>query len=197
MPKIDAPTLAEHHTRRRGDILRTATRLLREGGVSAVTPAAVAAGAGLARSSVYQYYASTGALVGAAYEEMFAEALKAVRAAVAVPGGPAEEVLAYLDAAVELAEDGHAPMPVDQGRMEMPPECIRRVGELHRELVEPLTGALARAGVGDPVGVAELLNAVAGAAAAQRQRGESADSVRVRLHRFVRAALTLGEAPSA
>lgn len=51
MPKISAPTVAEHRVRQRGALLRAAIELLVDGGVSAVTPAAVSAAAGLARPS--------------------------------------------------------------------------------------------------------------------------------------------------
>ena len=58
MPKISAPTVAEHRVRQRDALLHAATELLVDGGVSAVTPAAVGAAAGLARPSVYQYFSS-------------------------------------------------------------------------------------------------------------------------------------------
>ena len=41
MPKIAAPTLAEHHAQRRAAILAAATGLLQREGAPAVTPAAV------------------------------------------------------------------------------------------------------------------------------------------------------------
>ena len=59
MPRIDAPTVAEHHAQRRAALLAAAEELLAEQGVEAVTPAAVGARAGLARSSVYQYFSSS------------------------------------------------------------------------------------------------------------------------------------------
>ena len=71
MPRIEAPTLAEHHAQRRAAIVAAAVDLLGREGIGAVTPAAVASGSGLARSSLYQYFPSTAALVAAAVEESF------------------------------------------------------------------------------------------------------------------------------
>ena len=56
MPRIDAPTVAEHHVMRRDAIIAAARDLLGTAGASAVTPAAVAGRSGLARTSVYQYF---------------------------------------------------------------------------------------------------------------------------------------------
>ena len=58
MPRISAPTVAQHRMRQRDALLHAATELLVSGGLSAVTPAAVGAAAGLARPSVYQYFSS-------------------------------------------------------------------------------------------------------------------------------------------
>ena len=68
MPRIDAPTVAEHSAQRRAAIVDAAVDLLGREGITGVTPAAVASAAGLARSSVYQYFASTDALVAAGVE---------------------------------------------------------------------------------------------------------------------------------
>jgi len=103
MPKIDAPTVVEHHARRRAAIVSAAVDLLGADGAGAVTPAAVAAVAGLARSSVYLYYPSTGALVGAAVEEVFRRALADLTEAMAGARTPEARVTAYVDAGIDAA----------------------------------------------------------------------------------------------
>ncbi|MEI2811166.1 MAG: TetR/AcrR family transcriptional regulator [Nocardioides sp.] len=184
MPKIAAPTLAEHHAQRRAAILAAATGLLQREGAPAVTPAAVAAGSGLARSSVYQYYPSTGALLGAAVEEMFASAVQEIQASVAAADSPLERVLAYLDAALELARDGHGATGALPADLPVPPECAERVRLLHDALVEPLTSALSDSGVDNPVSAAAFVNGVVGAAAALIDRGQPADRVRAEMRHF-------------
>ena len=183
VPKIDAPTVAEHHAQRRAAIVGAAADLLGQG-PGAVTPAAVAAAAGLARSSVYQYYASTGALLGAAVEETFARALAGLEVAMRRATDPRERLVAYLGAGLDAALAGHLPPPRLSGP-EIPPACLERVAALHADLVRPLVEALGEAGVNDPEGIAGLINGVVSAAAAQVQRGERAEQVRERMIGFV------------
>jgi AcrR family transcriptional regulator len=188
MPRIDAPTVAEHHARRQADLVEAAVRLLTREGAAAVTPAAVASAAGLARSSVYQYYPSTGALLGAAVIETFHRALATITAAVDAHPGAAERVGAYVAASVDAAANGHLPTgPVPTG--DLPQECREGIVRLHDELGEPLITALAALGVDDPAGTAALVHGVVRAAAGRVERGEPLESVRAAAESFVTAAL--------
>ena len=56
MPRIEAATVAEHNAMRRRQVVDAAAEVLGDVGVGGFTPAAVAKRAGLARSSMYQYY---------------------------------------------------------------------------------------------------------------------------------------------
>ena len=190
MPKIDAPTLAEHHARRRAAIVGAAVDLLGTEGVAAVTPAAAAAGAGLARSSVYQYFPSTGALVGAAIEEMFRRIIDGLETAMAGARSPAERVTAYVDASLDAALAGHLPQVTYHGS-ELSAEWHGRVHDLHTALVDPLVTALAEAGVADPGEMAGLVGGVVNAAATQVQHGASIPAVRRRVRAFVLGAVGL------
>src|ERR1044071_5681440 len=58
MPRIDAPTVAEHRANQERALLDAARAVLLAHGPQAVTPATVGAAAGLARSSVYKYFRS-------------------------------------------------------------------------------------------------------------------------------------------
>lgn len=188
VPRIEAATVAEHHVLRRTAIIDAAAGLLGGEGPTAVTPAAVASSAGLARSSVYQYFASTGALLAVAVEELFARSTTAVSAAVAQAATPAEQIEAFVDAALDAALAGHLPASHYSGP-ELPEQCRARVTELHVELVRPLVEALRAAGTRDAVGVAGLVMGVMVAAAGQVRRGESAARVRTRVRAFVAGAL--------
>lgn len=188
VPRIDAPTVAEHAARRRAAIVKAATELLVLSGPQAVTPAAVAGAAGLARSSVYQYFPSTGSLVAIAVEEAFSRALARLVESLATAHTPAERVAAYVDAALDAAIEGHRPMSsLDLGSL--PPQCRDRVAELHASLLAPLVDALAEAGSDDASAVAGLVNAVVVAAAGQVVNGESTAVVRTRVQAFLTAAL--------
>lgn len=148
MPRIDAPTVAEHHVMRRAAIIAAARDLLGTAGASAVTPAAVAGRSGLARTSVYQYFPSTGALLAAAVEATFAESSDRLAAVVARAGDPRARIHAYVRDALRLAARDRGPFH-QLALSDLPPECLARVRELHDELLAPLQTAIADLGVRD------------------------------------------------
>ena len=63
MPKIQAPTVVLHRELRRQQLINAAMELAMESGAESITVAAVATKAGLARSSIYEYFASSADLV--------------------------------------------------------------------------------------------------------------------------------------
>jgi AcrR family transcriptional regulator len=156
MPRIDAPTVAEHHVMRRTAIIAAARDLLGTAGASAVTPAAVAGRSGLARTSVYQYFPSTGALLAAAVEATFADSSAALAAGVAQAGDPRSRIHAYVRDALRLAARHHGPFH-QLTLSDLPPECVARVRELHDELLAPLRTAVEDLGVRDTTLVTGLV----------------------------------------
>ena len=58
MPRITAPTVAEHRDQRWADLVAAGQELLVTEGPDAVTMTAVAARAGLSRTAVYEYFLS-------------------------------------------------------------------------------------------------------------------------------------------
>lgn len=188
MPRIEAPTVAEHHALRRAAIVGAAVDLLARDGVGGVTPAAVAAAAGLARSSIYLYFPSTGALVGAGVEETFRRSLAALKEAMAGARTPGERIAAYVDGSLTAAIAGHQPMATYVAA-DLPPDCLDRVVDLHRELGAPLVKALQDKGVRDALGVSGLISGVISAGATQVNRGERTSTVQARVQHFVTNAL--------
>ena len=156
VPRIDAPTVAEHHVMRRTAIVAAARDLLGTSGVAAVTPAAVAAESGLARTSVYQYFPSTDALVAAAVEATFANSADLLADVVAQAGGPRERIEAYVREALRIAARDHNPFH-QLTLADLPPGCVARVRVLHDELVAPLRSAVEDLGVPDAALVTGLI----------------------------------------
>lgn len=196
MPRIDAPTVAAHHAMRHDAIVAAARETLVAEGVSAVTPAAVAAQAGLARTSVYQYYPSTGALVAAAVEAIFAEANTVLSGVVGRVGDPRERIHRYIAAALELAARNHGPFhPLSI--VDLPPMCRARVRELHEELLAPLHAAVEDLGVGDPEIVVGLAFGAISAAAQLVDHGTHLAVATERTVRFVDAGLDSARASGA
>ena len=73
MPKISAPTVAEHRARQRAALLDAARVLLEEQGYPALTFGALADRTGLARPTVYEYFGSKDDLMVARSEEHTSE----------------------------------------------------------------------------------------------------------------------------
>ena len=150
MPRIDAPTVAEHHSRRRAALVRAGTELLASGGVDAVTLGAAGSAAGLARSSVYQYFDSAPALLAAVVEDAFPRSTEQLRSAVDRAVSPQDQVDAYLVTALDLVADpAHRSLYALAGTG-LPEECRARIAELHEEQLAPLRGAVRGLGVPDP-----------------------------------------------
>lgn len=177
MPRIDAPTVVEHHAQRRAALLAAAEELLAEQGVEAVTPAAVGARAGLARSSVYQYFASSPAIVAAVVEDAFPRATEQLRTSMAAAATPAEQVDAYVTTALRLAGDRtHRSLRALAGA-DLPEHCRARMDELHRAQTAPLVDALKALGTPDPALTAALVSGVVRAAALAVAEGAPAARV--------------------
>ncbi|MBK8731580.1 MAG: TetR family transcriptional regulator [Actinomycetales bacterium] len=191
MPRIEAATVAEHNAMRRRQVVNAAAEVLGDVGVGGFTPAAVAKRAGLARSSMYQYYPSTEALLGAAISEMLVRSRDRVSAAVDGAGTPAERVTAYVREAIADATSGHATMP-DVHAIEMPEVCREGVRALHDELMEPLRSALEDAGVPDPRMASVLVRGLVNAAVSAARRGAPRGPLEDATVEFVLAGVGLG-----
>jgi AcrR family transcriptional regulator len=142
MPRISAPTLVEHRRRQREALLHAATDLLVTHGAAAVTPAAVGAAAGLARSSVYQYFSSGAAIIAAVIEDAFPRSNELMRTALTGLSEPVEIMDAYVRETLRQAAGGAHRAAAALRAASLPEECLARLGELHREQIAPFSTAL-------------------------------------------------------
>ncbi|MFE1318667.1 TetR/AcrR family transcriptional regulator [Kitasatospora phosalacinea] len=142
MPKINAATVAEHRAQQRAALIQAAVDVLVEQGAAAVTPAAVGARAGLARSSFYQYFPSAAALLAAIVEEAFTAADTATTQALDGLDDPRARLDAFVRTELHLAAQGaHRPAKALL-QADLPPECLARVHELHHRHYTPLQAAI-------------------------------------------------------
>ena len=124
MPRIDAPTLAEHREQRRDALLEAATTVMRESGT--VTMSAVAERTGLSRTAVYEYYRSSADLIAdvlvdelAAWIDHLAEAIDGI-------ADPRERLVTWIRAALAYVEDGRHATPVGDGGGGLAGQPVRR-----------------------------------------------------------------------
>ncbi|MGH3417429.1 MAG: TetR/AcrR family transcriptional regulator [Actinocrinis sp.] len=164
MPKISAATVAEHRTRQRAALIRSAIDILAEQGAAAATPAAVGARAGVARSTFYLYFPSVAALLAAIVEESFTAADDAVTQALASISGAAARIDAFVRTELQLAADGlHKPAAALMNA-DLPPECRERVHELHRNHYAPLHEAITATRPANPDLASQLIGGLLQAA---------------------------------
>ena len=188
MPRIEAPTVAEHHRMRRAALIEAAAGIVTTEGVEGVTLAAVGATAGLARSSVYQYFDSTPSLLAAVIETAIPRAGAQMAAAVARAGNPEAKVTAWVRAYVRAATDPqHRAMASRE--LGLPEECRARIDELHAAQAAPLVQALEALGTKDAELVAALVAGMARAAAQRINEGLPAGRVLTRTIQVVQAAI--------
>lgn len=149
MPKITAPTVAEHRAAQRRSLLSAAEAIVREDGVAAVTPRSVGERAGLARSSFYEYFPSRDDLLAAIALQSFEEWAAEVSAAVAsAPAGRAR-LHAYVEATMRMTADGKHTIATGLREADLSPKSLDAIMKMHESLVTPLRDLLEELGVAD------------------------------------------------
>jgi len=189
VPKIEAPTVAEHRANQERALLDAARELLLAGGRAAITPAAVGAAAGLARSSVYKYFSSGEEILTRIATEAFADWGARVSEAVGHAADVDGRVDAYVRTTLELADSGEHRVAVLGGGLPHDARARERLAQAHRDLAAPLVAALAERGDADPVLTAELVDGVLGRAIDQLDAGRPAEDVVPATVEFVRRAI--------
>jgi AcrR family transcriptional regulator len=160
MPRISAPTVAEHRARRRADVLRAAEQIVVSEGSHALTVSAVAARTGLARPSVYAYFPSTDALLVALVEEGFDRWTATLQDATAGVTAPRDLVGAWFRAAALSAAQGNHLLAAALRDTPLPDATRERLALGHRQAAQPLVAAATELGVTDLEGASALVQGV-------------------------------------
>ena len=180
MPRIEAPTVAEHHARQRRALLDAARGLL---GENAAVPSmgAVARRAGLARTSVYQYFDSADELLAAVVADVFPGWARRVLDHVEAAPTPSARVWAYVEANIELFASSEQSVARALTQV-VPPDVLRRpMEDFHADMQVALLEALTDLGEPEPAAIAGLIDTMIMTAA----RADADDSELV-LHRLRR-----------
>ena len=176
MPRIEAPTLAEHRDRRRTALLAAARDVALEQGGRAVTMAAVASRTGLSRPAVYEYFSSSDALLATLVVEEMTRWTTDVGAALAAAGTAEERVRTFVRSSLQYVADGHHRLATAIAEVPMPRECLEQLGAMRRTLAEPLAAALRELGAADAERAADFVQGVVTAATRRLEAGAPASS---------------------
>ena len=108
MPKIDAPTLAEHRAKVLDGLVDAAERIMRDQGVDALTAGEVCAAVGIARGGLYRYVGSVDDLKGLVVARRLPAWTDAVAAALEGVEAPRDRLLTWVSANLARAKaSGH------------------------------------------------------------------------------------------
>jgi AcrR family transcriptional regulator len=189
VPKIDAPTVAEHRANQQHALLAAARELLLAGGRDAVTPAAVGAAVGLARSSVYKYFRTGEEILARMAGDAFADWGTRVSEAVNRAPDAGARIDAYARATLELAGSGAHRVAVLAGDLPRDSDGRQRLAQAHHDLAAPLRAALADYGDPHPSLTAELVDGALSRAIGQLDAGRPAEDIVPATLAFVRRAV--------
>lgn len=190
VPKISAPTLTEHRSRQRAVLLEAAKELALTEGHQAVTFAAVAARAGLARNSIYEYFDSPRELLGALMIDHMRRWGERVRSEVASARTPEEQISVYVGAGLRhmVADE---PLAHSLAEMPIPAHHRQEMVDLIASMVGVLARAIADRGVHNADATATYLQGAMRAAVRRIDAGYSdLDSETFILQQFAMAATT-------
>lgn len=176
MPRIAAPTVAEHRENQVSALLGAARAILLEEGLDACTFGNVALHAGLARNSTYQYFSSRAELLVAVCESEFPHWIDAIDGSTRRARTPAGKVRAWITCQLELVARGEHRLSVIVAPLaatgELGPDCQARLGAMHLQLAAPLEEALTELGVSNVAQVLPLVRAVVNEATRRIESGE-------------------------
>ncbi len=122
MPKIAAPTVAEHRAAQRRALVAAAEAIIIEHGVAVVSPRSVGERAGLARSSVYEYFPSGDDLIAAVAVEAFERWSDELRAATAGATPGRERLHIYITETLRMTADGKHSLATDLQQADIAPK---------------------------------------------------------------------------
>jgi AcrR family transcriptional regulator len=194
VPKISAPTLAEHRARQRAALTHAARDLLLQGGYQALSFGAVAERAKMARPSVYWYFKSKDDMIAAVCEETLPAFLTRVREAMARARTPRERVAAYVSSQLEAVAEGDHKLAQVIAEMTLEAEARARIMAVHQSLAPEIAEAVGELGeVPGELGAA-LLQGVVEAGVQCIEAGDDAEKVIGASIRMVLDGLASGEA---
>ena len=190
MPKIETETLSQHRDWRRSQLIDAAAAIALESGGGAVTVAAVAARAGLSRTSVYEYFASSADLAAdLVIEELnsFAQELNEISAAGQTP---TEAIDLWIEGSLQYIADGRHLLAKALNAIDLPRNRGAAIGMAHKALLAPLRSKLEELGISDINFALTLIQSTTDGASRRIESGDDAELVMKTTREFCIAGLT-------
>ena len=175
MPRINTSNLVEQREWRRSQLIGAAAAIALESGSEAITVSAVAQRAGLARTSVYEYFGSSAELVADLIIEELSGFTNILNAAVEPADTPEEAIAHWINSALLYIADGRHLLAKALSATSLPINRSAEIGAAHRALLAPLTSALTQIGVKDLNYALSMIQSLTDAATKRIENGNDAD----------------------
>lgn len=195
MPRIAAETLAEHRAFQEQALLEAAEQILIADGYDALSFNRLGEATGLARNSVYRYFASRDGLVAALCEREMPDWLRELELAMAAVDDLDERVEVFVGTQLRLVEGGRHRLAEVLASAPLGPEARARINALSYAPAVTLERTLTEAGCAEPAVTAQLVQGVVAAAVRMLRYGGDAEAV-VRAAKRSAAAIVSGARPS-
>ncbi|MDO5068097.1 MAG: TetR/AcrR family transcriptional regulator [Propionibacteriaceae bacterium] len=144
MPKIAAPTVAQHRAMVQRRLVDAAEQIMRSGEPEKLTAGAVTSAAGIARNSIYRYVDSVDDLRGLVLERYLPAWLDAVAAELEPMDDPAQRIVAWVAANIrQAAATGHGWLMTLSTGITPSPVTRRVMDKAHHVMRETLSQAWA------------------------------------------------------
>lgn len=175
MPKIHTEKLAEHRDWRRHQLIEAAASIALESGGEAVTVASVAERAGLSRTSVYEYFASSADLTADLVIEELNNFVKILSEAISEPTNYELAIKEWIAAALHYIADGRHLLAKALSSTSTPKDRAAEIGAAHRALLFPLHQSLKSIGISDVPQALALVQSATDVASKRIEGGADAE----------------------
>ena len=175
MPKINTEKLAQHREWRRQQLIDAAAAIALESGGAAVTVASVAERAGLSRTSVYEYFASSAELTADLVIDELNGFVSALTDAIKNPENPELAIEQWITAALRYIADGRHLLAKALSATDTPKDRAAEIGTAHRALLAPLRNSLTLMNIKDISQAMALLQGATDVATKRIEGGADAD----------------------
>ena len=175
MPKIQAQTVALHRELRRQQLIDAAMELALASGAESITVAAVAAKAGLARSSIYEYFASSADLVADLVLEELDYYTGRLAQAISGATDPYTRIELWITESLRYVADGRHMLVKSLNTINTPTSRKEEILMGHRRMMAPLQDSLIEVGISNVRAAAALLASVTDAASIRIDAGNEAE----------------------
>jgi AcrR family transcriptional regulator len=174
-PRIQAATIVEQRQMRQRQLIDAALAIAMESGAANITVAAVAKRAGLARSSMYEYFSSSADLIADLVIEELALYQKRLAQAVNGTQDPYQHIELWIAEALQYVVDGRHMLIKSLNAATIPEFRRDEISQGHRNLMTTISAPLQEIGLTDIRGAMSYLQNTIEAASVRIESGSNTE----------------------